>query len=493
MFVEVSMFRLPNIPTRRIPIVKEPTITEFQFKDVVKGDFVGSGGFGATFIGQYRGKEVALKELNARETEHQKFIKEAKIMSCLNHPNIVEFQGVCYEPFMFMMEYVCFDLSAFGVSRKMNTLDQLIKYCDNFKFETIEHFSVVAALEIVNGIKYLHSKDIAHRDLKPANILISNSDYCRISSKEDKERIFKTKPFTCKLCDFGESRSRLSQTRSILSSRTTHVTRGTLGFMAPELLPGPRCLKSAGTNELKQADIWSLGMTIWCLIHPDLDSPFGIEVCDSSFDCTNPGLSIANKLFSGQRPKTTDLYDNIIVSNWLPLWFVIRGCTMQSTLERYSLDYVSDFLQKKLTLSVKCLAISQSSAQERHDHKIASGLNSCTASTLPLDDGTNCCTFLCLKIGIEIVTLSKVSTNHILSQRIKDLAEDAIDTLPRLVNKYRDHEIYYHPYEALNVLQQITNKYSKFKLQYFLSIDEPTYSDKGMNEIVPFSGILGKV
>ena len=79
LFVEVSMFRLPNIPTRRIPIVKEPTITEFQFKDVVKGDFVGSGGFGATFIGQYRGKQVALKELNAREMSTKNLSRKQKL------------------------------------------------------------------------------------------------------------------------------------------------------------------------------------------------------------------------------------------------------------------------------------------------------------------------------------------------------------------------------------------------------------------------------
>ena len=48
--------------------------------------------------------------------------------------------------------------------------------------------------------------------------------------------MYRERPIACKLTDFGESRSLLIQTQAVLSSKTTTVDRGTVVFMAPELL-----------------------------------------------------------------------------------------------------------------------------------------------------------------------------------------------------------------------------------------------------------------
>ena len=93
-------------------------------------------------------------------------------------------------------------------------------------FQKIETILPSAATDIIKGLKYLHSKEVIHRDLKPANVLSSNHHYRNLVTTEERNKVFQDKPIICKLCDFGESRSMLKQTKSIACTRTNAVTRG---------------------------------------------------------------------------------------------------------------------------------------------------------------------------------------------------------------------------------------------------------------------------
>ena len=48
--------------------------------------------------------------------------------------------------------------------------------------------------------------------------------------------MYQSRPVACKLTDFGESRSLLIQTQTVLASKTNNVTRGTVVYMAPDIL-----------------------------------------------------------------------------------------------------------------------------------------------------------------------------------------------------------------------------------------------------------------
>ena len=89
--------------------------------------------------------------------------------------------------------------------------------------------------------------------------------------------VFADCPVVCKLADFGESRSTLLQTASIIHAKTMNIERGTKPYMAPEIILEGK-LHYAAMDDLKAIDIWALGMTFFSIINPDVEFPLEMEL-----------------------------------------------------------------------------------------------------------------------------------------------------------------------------------------------------------------------
>ena len=106
---------------------------------------------------------------------------------------------------------------------------------------------------------------------------ISNQHYCHLREQEI-EQAWLCCPLICKLADFGESRSSEVQTNSVLNSQTSRVNRGTPVYMAPEILVGMTRLTVATIEDMKRADTWALGMTLFVLLNPSVKYPYHREL-----------------------------------------------------------------------------------------------------------------------------------------------------------------------------------------------------------------------
>ena len=78
---------------------------------------------------------------------------------------------------------------------------------------------------IVLGLEYIHSKCIIHRDIKPENLILDDKGYVRIT-------------------DFGISK--------FFSTKNSHETSGTPGYMSPEVM--------RGQNHTAAVDFFALGV-----------------------------------------------------------------------------------------------------------------------------------------------------------------------------------------------------------------------------------------
>ncbi|KAF8020152.1 hypothetical protein BT93_G0760 [Corymbia citriodora subsp. variegata] len=188
---------------------------------------LGEGGYGSVYKGILKsGNEVAVKVLNKPKSNGQDFISEVGTIGRINHVNVVQLVGFCFNN---SKQALVYDFMSNG------SLDKHIFSKDGNNILDYERIYEIS-LGVARGIEYLHrgcDMQILHFDIKPHNILLDQN-------------------FTPKVSDFGLAK--LYPTNHNIVSLT--IARGTLGYMAPELF-----YKDIGGVSYK-ADVYSFGMLL---------------------------------------------------------------------------------------------------------------------------------------------------------------------------------------------------------------------------------------
>lgn len=135
--------------------------------------FIGAGTMGGVFKGWDSAleREVALKvisyELASQEAFREMFIKEARLISKLNHPNIAHIYsiGSNEDILYFAMEFI-----------QGETLADLVKRHQNLNtLKGLEYF-----ITVCQTLDFVRQQNIIHRDIKPANIIINDKGILKV-------------------------------------------------------------------------------------------------------------------------------------------------------------------------------------------------------------------------------------------------------------------------------------------------------------------------
>ncbi|XP_077579084.1 LIM domain kinase 1a isoform X1 [Stigmatopora nigra] len=148
-------------------VVSNRTHRIFRPSDLIHGEVLGKGSYGQAIKVTHRetGEVMVMKELISFDDETQRtFLKEVKVMRCLDHPNVLKFIGVLYKDkrLNFIAEYI-----------KGGTLREIIKKMDS-SYPWNQRVSF--AKDIAAGVSYLHSRNLIHRDLNSHNCLVRENN-----------------------------------------------------------------------------------------------------------------------------------------------------------------------------------------------------------------------------------------------------------------------------------------------------------------------------
>lgn len=203
---------------------------------------IGAGGMGEIFLAQDKllERRVALKVLPEQFTSDaqrlQRFVREAKAASALNHPNIItiyeigEVEGTSF----ISTEYVDGQTLRSRISTGSLKLDEVLS----------------VARQTAEALAAAHAVGIVHRDIKPENIMLREDGYVKVLDFG-----------LAKLSEPGTAYGEVSEAALEASTRLVELTEpgtvmGTPSYMSPEQTRGRRDLDG-------RTDIWSLGVVIF--------------------------------------------------------------------------------------------------------------------------------------------------------------------------------------------------------------------------------------
>jgi CheY-like chemotaxis protein len=191
--------------------------------------FIGAGGMGGVFKGWdvVLERNVALKvisyNLSSIESYRDMFVKEAQLVSRLNHPNIAQ---IYYIDQIDDVLYFAMELISGG------TLADIIKDRNNLNTaKGLEHF-----ITICRTLDFVSRQNIVHRDIKPANIMIDDKGILKV-------------------VDFGVSIVNDDTTKKIKPEGLPE------GLVGSPLYASPDCI--LGRQLDCRSDIYSLGATFY--------------------------------------------------------------------------------------------------------------------------------------------------------------------------------------------------------------------------------------
>ena len=161
---------------------------KFQFKEVrfLRDDFLGIGAYGKVCKAKCDDLLCAAKvmhetlfsstaeQLIAPEREQslpmRRFEQECEFLSTIRHPNIVQYLGLCQDPYthlpVLLMELMD---------------DSLTHFLENSLQPLPYHIQVNLCHDVALALSFLHSNDIVHRDLSSNNVLMFSNIRAKVS------------------------------------------------------------------------------------------------------------------------------------------------------------------------------------------------------------------------------------------------------------------------------------------------------------------------
>ncbi|KAI8511237.1 Leucine-rich repeat serine/threonine-protein kinase 2, partial [Branchiostoma belcheri] len=194
---------------------------KFKLEQIPENE-LGDGSFGNVYRASYKNMDVAVKVFSkvGEDHPHRMLRQEVTILTRLQHISVISLLAVGLRPRLLVLELAPMGSLTSHLCKKMSRgLQQRI------------------AMQIAEGLKFLHTNMIIYRDLKPDNILIFS--------------IAQNSPVNAKISDYG-----ISKFATLLGLT---APEGTPGYRAPEVARGD----TAYNNKV---DLFSFGILLFELV-----------------------------------------------------------------------------------------------------------------------------------------------------------------------------------------------------------------------------------